>query len=119
MRVQTTLVVDALAVARLTRLVTVDRAGRPARRLLLKRAYPYRPRRLRDLPSDDIETWAAIDPEPPALVELVRCPWCISVWIAAAVTAARSAAPRLWHPVATALACSQVAGLSATVTEAA
>lgn len=112
------LIVDALAVARLTRLVTVDRAGRPVRKAILERAYPVRPRRLRGVPSDDVETWAAMDPERPALAELASCPWCISVWIGAAVCAARIAAPGLWDPVARVLAASHVAGLSATVTEA-
>lgn len=111
------LVVDALAVARLTRMATVDRAGRPLRRALAAAAYPTKPKHLRDLPSDNAETWAAMDPDPPALAELARCPWCMSMWIAAGVVAARATAPRWWDPLARALAASQVAGLAATVTE--
>ena len=79
------LVVDALAAYRLTRLVTEDRITAP----------------LRDrVPAG----WAS---------ELVGCSWCVGVWAAAGVVAARRLAPRAWTPVAEVLAVAAVVGITA------
>jgi hypothetical protein len=79
--------VDALAVHRLTRLVQDDDVPfGPARELLL------------DLGRDRKAT------------ELLTCPWCLSMWIAAAVVLARRRWPRAWPWIARALAGSAVAG---------
>lgn len=60
----------------------------------------------------DPEVWPDFDAhEPPALVELLRCPWCLSVWVGAGVVAARALCPRVWDPIARALAASEVTGL--------
>lgn len=78
-------VIDALATYRLTRLVTRDRITA----------------RYRDAirgPYDGGE-------------HFVDCPWCVGMWIAFGVVAARRLAPALWSPVATALAFSAVAGI--------
>ena len=48
-------------------------------------------------------------PEHP-LLELLVCPWCASVHVAALTQAARVLAPRWWSRVAAVLAASTVAG---------
>jgi hypothetical protein len=65
------LVVYALAVARITGLIAQDDLTAPLRRGLLARL-PARPR---------LEHW--VD-------DLISCPWCVSIWIAA------PAAPLMW-----------------------
>lgn len=42
---------------------------------------------------------------------LADCPWCLSIWIAAAVVLARAGAPRLWGMAARGLAFSAGAGV--------
>lgn len=82
------LVVDALAVYRLARLVTRDSVPLFAR------------------PRDAIAArW-----DGRALGELVSCPWCASVYIAAGVLAARLLVPVPWSLIAVPLAWSAVAG---------
>ena len=85
------LVVDALAVARLTRLVTTDEVPFGAARDLL----------LDVAPGSKAAT-------------LVSCDWCASMWCAAAVVFARWRWPRAWAVLARVLAGSQVAGMAAT-----
>lgn len=84
------LAIDALATARLTRLIVEDRV-------------PFGPIR------DRLEERGGY------LGELVSCPWCSSMWLAAGVVAVRRY--RWWRPVALALAFSEVAGLAATWVE--
>lgn len=43
--------------------------------------------------------------------ELLTCPWCLSIWVAAGVVLARGAAPRLWGKIAAGLAFSAGAGV--------
>lgn len=77
--------VDALAVARLTRLVTTD-------------LITERPREALSARSDFLD-------------DLLHCGWCTSMWCGLGVVAARRCVPKLWGPVATVLAYSEVAGL--------
>lgn len=133
------LLVDCLAVARLTRLVTTDELTRPARERLLAR-YPTAGNIVRD----GVDGWLVYDTAPPyaerdgrrydgqllppprppnpyALVlstssrvgYLLTCDWCSSIYVGLAAVVARRYAPRLWGPVARALAASEVAGLLA------
>ena len=51
--------------------------------------------------------------DPPKLARLITCRWCAGVWIAGAVVAARTIAPRGWDPVAKGLALSAGAALLA------
>lgn len=44
------------------------------------------------------------------LVELYACPWCLGLWVSAAVALARVIAPKWWNIAARALACSAVVG---------
>lgn len=43
-------------------------------------------------------------------LELLRCSWCVSVWVGFGVVTVRAAVPRAWGPAARALALSSVAG---------
>lgn len=77
-------IIDALAVARLSRLVTTDTITSRSRLWLAKR-------------TDRLALWLA-------------CPWCISVWVAAAVVTATVLIPAVWVYIAAVLAFSYVAG---------
>lgn len=108
-----TLVVDALAVARLTRLVTTDRITRPwrARAVAAAMAPAPLPDGWHDLGPDTITD----DPDAPPLAYLLSCDWCSSTWIAALVLLARAVAPGVWDPIARILAASQVTGMARAV----
>jgi hypothetical protein len=85
------LVVDALATFRLVRLWTADsyppvKAAREKVEQVVEREHGA--------------AWA----------DGVGCPWCVSVWIAGGVIAARRVTPRGWDVLARALAFSAVAG---------
>lgn len=96
----TNVTIDALAVARLTRLATEDRIPVGwVRDRILERA---------DRDSGGLGSASK-------LAELVSCPWCMSIWLAAGVVVVRRY--RWWRPVALALAFSEVAGLAATWVE--
>lgn len=118
--------VDALAAFRLTRLATADSITQDAREAVLSWAM----RNNDDPPSFHDATWPpdldADRPmqhwveahrehhEPiPKLADLVTCRWCASVWVSLGVVAARRLAPRLWGPLARALAMSALAALLA------
>ncbi len=53
----------------------------------------------------------------PKLTELASCPWCLSVWCAFGVLAARRFAPRAWDPIARALTFSAMAGVMSETVE--
>lgn len=95
-RTVTTLILAALAVARLTRMVTTDRITQAPRERLL--------RYLISKYSEDA-----------LVVYLIICDWCVSVYVAAGVTAAWIlAGDTLWFQApAAALALSYVAGFLA------
>lgn len=108
------MIVDVLAVFRVTRLVVKDDITEPPRKALVELAYSMAGRRMLVPDSDAtaIEI-VATDPEPPKIARLVTCPWCASIYVAFGVVAARRWAPRLWGPLADALALSAAAGLLA------
>lgn len=81
------LIVDGLAVYRLTRLAIVDTLP------------PVRAARERILQRLPVTSWQA---------ELLTCPWCLSVWIGAGVLLVRRT--RLWRAAAFVLAGSAVSG---------
>lgn len=85
------LITDALATARLTRLITKDSITDRLR-------WPI----IRGSAQGQLPEWCG---------EFIRCPWCVGMWAAAGVIAARRFAPRAWAPISAALACSEVAGL--------
>lgn len=88
--------VDMLACARLTRLLVEDRIPLGwARDRIVARA----------------EQNDAGLGSPSKIVELVGCPWCMSIYVAAGILAVRRR--RWWAPVALGLALSQAAGMAA------
>lgn len=117
-----TAVVDALAAYRLTRLVTHDVLTEPLRDAVIERAYRGRvttaptPRTPGALNSDGQPwTWTDTvihDPDPPKLATLVTCAFCASVYAGFGVVAARKLAPKVWSPVALALATAAAAHLT-------
>jgi len=80
--------VDALAVARLTHLLQDDEV------------WPVRELRNAYLARVGDSRWA----------DLATCPWCLSMWLAGGVAAARAVAPRPWSWIARGLAASYVTG---------
>lgn len=86
-------IVDALAAARLTRLVTRDTITRRIRWWVRTTEHAGR--------------------LPLGSGDFVACPWCVGIWAAVAVLAARRFLPRKWRPIAAVLACAEVAGLLA------
>lgn len=79
------LVLDVLAVHRLTRLITADKITEPARNVLIGLAYG-------DFIADADTNWTEryeLDDDPPKLAYLIHCRWCASVWAAVAVLAMR------------------------------
>lgn len=88
------LLLDALAVFRLTWLVTQD-------------TMPFGP--LRD----------SLDRERPdsKLTELINCPWCVSAYVAPVVLGLHALAPGVWPYIAVVLTFSAVAGLLSTLLE--
>ena len=115
---------DALAVARITRFVTKDYLTKTPRAALIRWSYGSHDEYLAQATDAaagnsyigsmlSAEEVVSSDPDPPKLAYLLTCPWCASAYIAAAVVAARLAAPRVWSPVARALAYSHLAGLGA------
>jgi hypothetical protein len=115
---ETELLVDALAVARLARLVTKDVITVGPRDAVIRWAYT-RDGRADLLDGDD--PWPApppadvvrTDDHPPKIARLITCPWCASVWLAGGVVVMRRLAPGAWPRVARVLAMSHVAGLIA------
>lgn len=87
------LVLGALAVHRLTRLITADKIAEPLRERAVEVAGP----------SD----------EPEGLAYFVTCPWCVSMWLAGGWLALRTIAPRTARALGTVLASSSIAGLLA------
>lgn len=117
-----TLVVDALAAYRLTRLVTADTLLARPRDAVVRWSYGRQDRRHLTLttPNTDephVGDWAemaiADEADAPKLANLVTCRWCTGVWVAAGVVAARRLAPRWWGPVADLLAVASGAALVA------
>lgn len=123
-----TLVIDALAAYRITRLVTADDITAPPREALIRLDYiaagrapdPTDPDRVLtdDMTPAPDDTWtdvALTDDDPPALAKVLTCRWCAGIWVGFGVVAARRFAPRLWDPIARVLAAGAVAALLAAV----
>lgn len=109
-------IVDALAAYRLTRLVTRDKITEPLREHTLARIYAGRyDARDADGKVIEFDSWAdrvGWDRDAaPKRATLLLCPWCVGVWVGFGVMIARRVTPRLWSPVARALALGAAAGL--------
>lgn len=122
-----TLVLDALATYRLTRLVTADVITRPLRERIVEATYRADGARVQwddgeltvhlpGRPSVTANQWDHVpsrDDTPPKLATLVTCRWCTGMWVAMGVLVARRLFPRAWGAVAEALAFSAAAALVA------
>jgi len=109
------LAIDLLATHRLTRLVTADVLTQSARDRLVGWSYRQRGWTEDDTDIEPASGWAdyaQVDPTAPKLATLLTCRWCASVYLGAAVVAARRWLPG-WGYVATALAASSAAALLA------
>lgn len=100
------LVVDALAVYRLTRLVVRDSITERAREWVRLMAYI----------GVDEQTGALLGWSGPGgaaarwTFQLVSCSWCMSVWLGAIVVALTATVPGVWQYPGMALALSAIAG---------
>lgn len=108
-------IADSLAAYRLTRLVTADTILDGPRNAVVR--WAYRHSGVGEAMSDDTPTpWTDLamdDRFAPKLATLAVCRWCASWYCALFVVAARRYAPRLWDPLAQALAMSAGAALLA------
>lgn len=107
------LIVDAVAVYRLTRLVTADSIAEPIRDQVVRLGYAWADRPLPDASDRELAEAAMDDPDHPKLVELASCRWCASFWLAVAVVFVRWRWPRAWEQAADVLTFSAVAALLA------
>lgn len=116
------LLVYALAVARLTRMVTADKLFEKPRRAVIVKAWTRRHPWITEEPTEEKRRRnlaMAMDnhaKDPPMLAYLTVCPWCVSVWIGAvAAPVAWFWGTRPWFAIpAVALAFSHVTGFLAT-----
>lgn len=83
-----TFLTDALAVHRLTKLVTQDQITEQFRE----------------------EVWEDYPPES-TIGYLITCPWCVSVYVGVGVMILRATVPRVWDPLSRALAASSITGI--------
>lgn len=90
-------VIEALAIARITRLINADRV-------------PFGALRERVLTAADADSGGLGSAS--RLAELVTCPWCMSIWVAFAVVLVLRHLPG-WSLVSRALAASYVTGFLA------
>jgi hypothetical protein len=108
--------VAALAVYRLTLLVTADTVTEPWREQVIRRANERKHGPRSEVAEGSLawDSWAATDPH--WLAALVDCPWCASMWLAAPVTVASYwwAGTAAWWAVCGTLAGSAAAGYLAT-----
>ena len=101
-----------LAVYRLAVLITKDTITEPLREKLRARVYDQgertisdeRPLKMRDYTVKSKLAW---------LFELVTCPWCVSIYMAAVVVALTKLLPGVWQYPAMGLALSAAAGFLA------
>lgn len=103
---------DALSAYRLTRLVTADTILDGPRDAVVRWSY----RDVKSFWDPKIITpteFAMEDDDPPKLATLITCRWCAGTWVSLFVVAARRYAPRIWDPLAQALAMSAGAALLA------
>ncbi len=102
-------IIDALAVHRLTRLVTADDLTGPIRDGLIRWAYDRQGISF----ADDPTKFAQDDPNAPRLAQLVTCRWCASTWLAGGFVLGKRLVPKAWGPVSEILALSSLAALIA------
>ena len=110
------LATDALAAARLTRLVTTDTITAPLREAIIRRAYRSRPEMTPGW--EGPHRWAdlaRVDDQAPWQATLMTCDWCAGMWVSFGVGIARRLAPGPWALVARALAIAQGSAIAGRV----
>jgi hypothetical protein len=98
------LTLDALTVARLTRLVTVDTVTAPVREKLAGRKAAQ---------TMNVGGERVLVAKRPRLVAFITCPWCVSPYVASGVILLQALAPAACLLITAVLASSMVAGLLA------
>lgn len=99
------LAVQAAAAYRITRLIQEDQLPPlPALRQRMTDATMRRIKRGEQREASAADFLAA------EMTYMVNCPWCLGFWVSVAVLLADALAPRLWRPLATALALSAAVG---------
>lgn len=101
------LVVNGLAVYRLSILVSKDKITKPLRSRIWGRGYclhkiwehAHSEYAEEEIPGRRARAWRTIN-------ELVICPWCLSVWFGGVAVAASATVPSVWQYPALALALS-------------
>lgn len=93
------LAVQAAAAYRITRLIQEDELP----------PMPQLRRKMNDVVAREV-TAGKFDTLQQQLIYMVGCPWCLGFWVSVAVLLADALAPRLWRPLATALALSAAVG---------
>lgn len=109
------LLIEALAVHRLTRLVTADTITEPVRARIIEAAYASQGRAEQQRDQAAAYGWDQVahqDPDVPKLAEFITCRWCAGMWVALGVVFIARRHPR-WPPLANALALSSAAALLA------
>lgn len=122
MRSTERLVVDAIAVYRLTKLATDDSITQPIRDRIIEAAYATQGRVEHErrafeehegaMREGDWQRIVEEDDEPPKLAALVTCRWCASMWVALGLVAVVRRA-RWWPAMSDALAFSAAGALLA------
>lgn len=105
--------IDALAVLRITRLVTEDTITRPLRVRVIRAAYVWRDGGRPDGARSEAE-WDDMpraNDDAPKLAAFLVCPWCVGMWVAFGVSLARRFAPEPWSYLAQPLALSAAAAV--------
>jgi hypothetical protein len=103
-------VLNGLAVHRLTRLITHDKITESAREHALQLIYRMAGRKLA-APTPTVRAKGAPPKNDPlTLATLITCPWCMSIWIVGAVVVLERARPESWAPMRDAAATAAIAG---------
>lgn len=106
-------VVDALATYRLTRLVTRDAITKPLREKAIAAVYEAESEEPGLKGHGSYAARVAWEGDAaPKVAKLITCPWCVGVWLGFGVMVLRRTMPRVWSPIATALALASVAALT-------
>lgn len=115
----TDLVLDAVAVYRLTRLVTTDTLLHDVRERIVEAAYTSEGRAEAERHRAAATSWSEVahddEPDAPKLATLITCRWCAGMYVAFGVVAARRC--RWWRPVRDALVMGSAAALLAGLEE--
>jgi hypothetical protein len=106
-------VLNGLAVHRLTRLITHDKITESARERALQIIYRISGRTLASPTPNVRSKGSPPKSDPLTLATLLTCPWCMSIWVLGAVVVLERAAPETWGKIRDAAAAASIAGVVA------